>query len=418
MFYESVVDAVDTLNRAVAGIELGTTEPRGTIRVTTPSDLGRLILIERFAEFLDRYPKISRDLIFANRVVDLVEERVDVALRGSAVADPNWIARPFMSGHLRLAAAPDFPVPDDIHELEGHNFVLHHSPSGSDVVRLHRPTPRASATLRRFPLEMSSKRPLSLRNHGKKEKSRLRLGRGRTVGQGRICLGNAVTTRTLCLCDGCPPSPSSASCPSPFSPSPVATARYSTSPTTSNSSATAGTPPTTTRPRLSSTIRSSIPATTTRAPPDVGIHRTTAVMLPTPRATLRSVANQAPQTPAALRLPQAATPSHAPAPPTVERPPNSSVPHAPACLPVDRTSAASDLPGWIQIPPAHRRRSLARGSALHSISQVMSFSPHRWGAALAVKRKTPSRLASIQLFIITSAWVTQKPGPGVPSLSC
>ena len=137
-FYESVVDAVDTLNRAVAGIEQSTTEPRGTIRVTAPSDLGRLILIERFAEFLDRYPKISLDLIFANRVVDLVKEGVDVALRGSAVADPNWIARPFMSGHLRLAAAPDFPVPDDIHELDGHNFVLHHSPSGSDVVRLHR----------------------------------------------------------------------------------------------------------------------------------------------------------------------------------------------------------------------------------------------------------------------------------------
>ena len=80
-FYDSVVDAIDVLDTAVATIEQSTTEPRGTIRVTAPSDLGRMLLLEELVKFLERYPDISLDLVFTNRFVDLVQERIDLALR-------------------------------------------------------------------------------------------------------------------------------------------------------------------------------------------------------------------------------------------------------------------------------------------------------------------------------------------------
>ena len=62
-FYDSVVDAIDVLDAAVATIEESTTEPRGTIRVTAPSDLGRMLLIAELVKFLERYPDISLDLV-------------------------------------------------------------------------------------------------------------------------------------------------------------------------------------------------------------------------------------------------------------------------------------------------------------------------------------------------------------------
>ncbi|MEM8608471.1 MAG: LysR family transcriptional regulator [Myxococcota bacterium] len=138
-FYASVVDAVDALDTAVAAIEESTTEPVGTVRVTAPADLGRLLLIPKFAAFLDRYPDISLDLIFTNRFVDLVQEHVDLALRAGRVTDPNLIARRLLPSDMRLAARPGSePACDDIAELEGHPFVLHAARGRTQVVRLVR----------------------------------------------------------------------------------------------------------------------------------------------------------------------------------------------------------------------------------------------------------------------------------------
>ena len=53
-FYDSVVDAVDAIDAAVASLEQSTTEPRGPIRMTTPSDLGRMLVIPELTKFLER----------------------------------------------------------------------------------------------------------------------------------------------------------------------------------------------------------------------------------------------------------------------------------------------------------------------------------------------------------------------------
>jgi len=136
-FYDSVVDAVDALNTAVAMIEESTTEPKGTIRVTAPGDLGRLLLIPQFAAFLERYPDISLDLIFTNRFVDLVQEGVDLALRAGRVTEPNLIARNLLPSDFRLAAHPESGIQcADITELEQYPFVLYQGRGRTQVIRL------------------------------------------------------------------------------------------------------------------------------------------------------------------------------------------------------------------------------------------------------------------------------------------
>ena len=57
------------------------TEPRGTIRIACPVTLAQTTLGPILPQFLDRYPLVRVDMRISNRVVDLVEEGFDVALR-------------------------------------------------------------------------------------------------------------------------------------------------------------------------------------------------------------------------------------------------------------------------------------------------------------------------------------------------
>ena len=138
-FYDSVVDAIDALDAAVATIEQSTTEPRGMIRVTTPSDLGRMLIIPQLVEFLERYPDISIDLILTNRFVDLVQERVDLAVRAGAVTEPNLIARKLMPSDFQLAAHPEHDIQcADVTDLQAYPFVLYRRRGQTQVLRLEK----------------------------------------------------------------------------------------------------------------------------------------------------------------------------------------------------------------------------------------------------------------------------------------
>jgi len=138
-FFESVVDAVDALDAAVATMEQSTTEPRGTIRVTTPSDLGRMVLSGPLSRFLDRYPEISLDLVLTNRLVDLVQERVDLAVRAGPVTEPSLIARKLMPSAFQLMAYPGHEIDcADVTELEAYPFVLYRKRGPTQVLRLER----------------------------------------------------------------------------------------------------------------------------------------------------------------------------------------------------------------------------------------------------------------------------------------
>ncbi len=147
-FYDSVVDAIDQLDMAVATIGQSATEPRGTIRVTTPSDLGRMLLIPELVKFLQRYPDISIDLILTNRFVDLVQERVDLAVRAGAVTEPNLIARKLIPSDFQLAAHPGNELHcDDITDLEAYPFVLYRRRGQTQVLRLERGSGDAHETV-------------------------------------------------------------------------------------------------------------------------------------------------------------------------------------------------------------------------------------------------------------------------------
>lgn len=67
--------------------------PSGRLRVTAPHALGALELPSLLANFMSEHPLVNISLDVNNRVVDLVEEGVDVALRVGRIPDSNLIVR-------------------------------------------------------------------------------------------------------------------------------------------------------------------------------------------------------------------------------------------------------------------------------------------------------------------------------------
>jgi DNA-binding transcriptional LysR family regulator len=102
--------------------------PKGELTITAPMGFGRLHLQPVALEFLAAYPQINLRLLLVDRVVDLVEEQVDLALRIADLADSRLIARPL--GHVRrvVTASPEYlqqhGVPSHPEELRRHDCIV------------------------------------------------------------------------------------------------------------------------------------------------------------------------------------------------------------------------------------------------------------------------------------------------------
>jgi DNA-binding transcriptional LysR family regulator len=112
-------------------LELGSLSaaPRGTLRVTCPSWFARQRFTEMLAAFRRSYPEIVVDISFEDRIVDLVEEGCDLALRvirGSSLP-PGLIARPVRSIPVLIAASREYVkrngAPQSPEDLAGHDFI-------------------------------------------------------------------------------------------------------------------------------------------------------------------------------------------------------------------------------------------------------------------------------------------------------
>lgn len=100
----------------------------GTLRVDMPGRIGRLIVAPALPAFLEAYPQIDIEIGATDRPVDLIEERVDCALRVGALNESELIARPIGTLTLINVASPAYLArcgtprgPDDL---------VHHSPIG------------------------------------------------------------------------------------------------------------------------------------------------------------------------------------------------------------------------------------------------------------------------------------------------
>ena len=96
---------IEEADRHAAGIHAA---PRGTVSVTASVLFGGMILAPMLLELLDRYPEISVTTMFVDRVVHMVDEGIDVAIRIAELPDSSLVARRVGTMRRVLCASPDY----------------------------------------------------------------------------------------------------------------------------------------------------------------------------------------------------------------------------------------------------------------------------------------------------------------------
>lgn len=115
---------------AESGAEALRGTPRGQLKISAPVSFGAEWLSPAIAAYLEQYPDISVELSLNDRMVDLVEEGFDAAIRIGVLGDSTMIARPLRSYSMVICAAPSYLarrgmplVPSDLAQHECLDFT-------------------------------------------------------------------------------------------------------------------------------------------------------------------------------------------------------------------------------------------------------------------------------------------------------
>ncbi|RAO75468.1 LysR family transcriptional regulator [Dyella jiangningensis] len=129
-YYDSCVRALAELEAAETMLEGGRQQPQGRLRVSVPIAFGHLCVAPVLMELAARNPALRIDISFTDRVVDLIEEGVDLAVRIGDLRDSTSLAaRKLGMQYLSIGASPAYVarhgMPVELDELEAHAIVAY-----------------------------------------------------------------------------------------------------------------------------------------------------------------------------------------------------------------------------------------------------------------------------------------------------
>lgn len=107
-FYRSALRLLDDFEAAESRIGYRQQVPAGHIRVAMPAGFGRMHVLPRLPSFFGRFPDITIEADIADRHVNLIEDRVDLAIRIGALADSGLVARRIGTGDAAIMASPAY----------------------------------------------------------------------------------------------------------------------------------------------------------------------------------------------------------------------------------------------------------------------------------------------------------------------
>jgi DNA-binding transcriptional LysR family regulator len=140
-FYERSVQLLSDLAEAEQEASRAAVEPRGTIRLTTSVNFGVRHVAPAIADFLREHPGVRFDVSLSDRVVDLVEEGFDLAIRVGAPGADNLVARKLGETRLVPCASPAYlaahGAPATPEDLAKHNCFTYEYVSPRNLWRFH-----------------------------------------------------------------------------------------------------------------------------------------------------------------------------------------------------------------------------------------------------------------------------------------
>lgn len=124
-YYESAARILAEAAEADSAVSALQDEPRGTLRINAPMSFGQRHLAPAIGAFLERYPELRLDITLNDRIIDLVGEGYDVAVRIAALPDSSLIAAKLAPNRRLVCASPDYlaraGTPRHPQDLRRHN---------------------------------------------------------------------------------------------------------------------------------------------------------------------------------------------------------------------------------------------------------------------------------------------------------
>ncbi len=135
IFYSRCQRVAEEAEAAELSVSQLRAEPHGVIRVAAPMSFGHLEIAPRLPRFIERYPDLRVEFELTDRVIDLVHERIDLAIRIGRPRDKSHVFRRLCPIRSLLAASREYleraGIPQTPAELADHNCLGYGGPRES-----------------------------------------------------------------------------------------------------------------------------------------------------------------------------------------------------------------------------------------------------------------------------------------------
>ena len=150
-FYERAQRAIAEANEADAAAQGAGAGLEGRLRICAPVTFARLHLVPKLGAFLDAHPRLRLELVMDDRMIDLVAENIDAALRLGSLSDSSLQARKLTEAERYVVATPAYfkkkGIPTNPTELLEHDGIVYGQVSGGQEWLFRRGTSETSIRL-------------------------------------------------------------------------------------------------------------------------------------------------------------------------------------------------------------------------------------------------------------------------------
>jgi LysR family transcriptional regulator for bpeEF and oprC len=126
-FYETCVTAIGSIDEEIERMRDSSQEVVGTVRLAAPVGMGSRFIAPSLGRFLEKYPRVSVDLLVQNRIPDIVGEGIDLGILPHPLPHTNLVARRVVTSPFVLVASPAYLQrygrPQAVEDLARHRRV-------------------------------------------------------------------------------------------------------------------------------------------------------------------------------------------------------------------------------------------------------------------------------------------------------
>jgi len=127
VYFDQARQMIEALDEVEAVVSKATVIPRGTLKLSAPVWFANPLFVGLLADYQARYPRVQLDIDLSGRLVNMIDEDFDLALRVTGSPDESLIARPLARIVMQLVASPAYldraGRPKTLAEINGHALL-------------------------------------------------------------------------------------------------------------------------------------------------------------------------------------------------------------------------------------------------------------------------------------------------------